>query len=382
MSFGQVGVWTPNAIDTNARTKKVIWRPVTAATVLKVGQPVCYNSDLAADWKERTTAPLTSVFGGEDTTAYAEGSQNFNARYLVVEEPLTANIHAYAGIVKSLGPKAGADGDTIEIYVHTPGAVVPVYCAQNCVLDRTIMGIRNAQADVDYPGNRAIGVAKETVDRSSTDGLVWMEMKDFEYAAINGGGDATGNALIIDDEAAANNIMIDSRNYRFDGTGRARAMFYVGEINGAGNSMWGMFKFRSYLSAAAGSVVHGICANLHFKDSAEITVTSGHWNSPLYASVETEVTSAAPDLSGGSVAGLSLEYYVDESTGAPANAFALYVHAGTYNWDGLLAIRNAGDCGDYASTDNAPALATGDKMIPIQIAGTTYYLVALQDTGL
>lgn len=373
----QIVSMSSGAIDPVNESKRVFWRPVTASTILKVGQPVCYNSDCVFDHKERTVDPTHL---GLTIDTYAEGEQEFTGRLFIVEEPLTANLHAFAGIVKSLGPKAGADGDMIEIWIPKEGAIVPVYCAQNCVLDRTIMGIQNGEADVNFPG-RAVGVAKETKDRSTTDGLVWMEFRSFDYQAINGSGDTAANALIIDDEAAANNIMVDSRHYRADGTGRLRVLFYVGEIAGAGNSMWGMFKFRSYLSAVAGSVVHGICANLHFKDDAEIVVTSGHWNSAMYASVETEVISAAPDLSGGSVAGISLEYYVNESTGAPINAFALYVHAGTYNWDGLLAIRNAGDCGDYSSTGNAPALATGDKMIPVQIAGTTYYLVALQDTG-
>jgi hypothetical protein len=366
------------AIDPINVTKKVFWRPVTATTEIKVGQPVCYNSDSVQDHKERTADASGHLGLTADT--FAEGEQEFTGRLFIVEEPLTANLHAFAGIVKSLGPKAGADGDLIEIFTPVEGAIVPVYCAQNCTLDRTIMGIRNGQADVDYPGGRSIGVAKETVDRSSTDGLCWMEFRNFEYNAINGSGDTAANALIVDDEASSNNIMIDSRHYRADGTGRLRCLFYVGEIAGAGNSMWGMFKFRSYLSAAAGSVVHGVCANLHFKDSAEITVTSGHWNSAMYASVETEVTTTAPDLSGGSVAGLSLEYYVDETTGAPLKAYALYVHAGTYNWDGLLAIRNAGDCGDAAMTGDH-AFDTADKCIPVDVAGTTYYIPLMNNKG-
>jgi len=381
MSFGQVANWGIKTVDTSAETKKVVWRPATAATSVLVGQPVCYNSDLAADVNEKTTNRLSSDFGGSGATSYAEGSQTYNARFLIVEEPLTANLHAFAGIVKDLGPLRGADGDTIEVYVPVEGAVVPVYCAQDCVLDRTIMGIQNSEADVNFPG-RPIGVARETIDRSGTDGLVWMEFKSFDYSGINGASDATANSLIVDDEVTSNNVVLDFRNYRFDGTGRARALYYIGEINGLGHATWGMFKFRSYVSAAlVSNVVHVVTANLHFKDAATIAVTSGHWNSAFYATVETEVTSTAPTLSGGSVAGISLEYYVDESTAAPANAFALYVHAGTYNWDGLLAIRNAGDCGDYASTGDAPALAIGDIMIPIYVAGSTYYLVALADSG-
>ncbi|KKN77902.1 hypothetical protein LCGC14_0356390 [marine sediment metagenome] len=371
MSTGQLAMWSIATADTAALMKKVVWRPVTAATVLKVGQPVCYNSDATSNIKEETTNRLSSDFGGENATTFAEGAQTYNARFTLVEEPLTANLHAFAGIVKSLGPLGGADGDTIEIWEPIEGSVVPVFCAQNCTLDRTIMGIRDGQADIDYPG-RAVGVARETVDRSSVDGLVWMEFKKFEYNAIKGAGDSASNSLIVDDEITSNNVVLDQRNYRFDGTGRARALYYVGEIAGLGNAMWGMWKFRTYVNAAlVSSVVHVVTANLHFKDAATIAVTSGHWNSAFYGTVETEVTSTAPTLSGGSVAGISLEYYVDESVAAPANAYAIYIHAGTYNWDGLVAIRNAGDCGDVATVQAGDA---SGGSIPIYIAGTTYYL--------
>lgn len=380
MSFGQVANWGIKTIDTLAETKKVVWRPVTAATSVIVGQPVCYNSDLAGDVNEKTTNRLSSDFGGGGATTYAEGAQTYNARFLVVEEPLTANLHAWAGIVKDLGPLRGADGDTIEIYVPVEGAVVPVYCAQNCTLDRTVMGIQNGQADVDFPG-RPIGVAKETVDRSSTDGLVWMEFKNFPYQVINGAGDATANALIVDDEAAANAVTLNSLNARFDGTGRARMLYAVGEINGAGHSNFGMFKFRTYISAAASQAVHTLCANLHVKDAGTLTDGGEFASAPIYATVETEVTSAAPTLSGGSLAAMYVGYYVDESTAAPAAAYPFWFNSGTYNWDGLIKVQNPGDIGDYASTGNAPALATGDWMIPIKIAGSTYYLVALADAG-
>ncbi len=359
------------AYDVYCETKRVFYRPVTASTEVKVGQPVCYNSDSVTDQKERTAHPNTGHLNGGGLTAYAEGVQSFTGRLFIVEEPLTANLHAFAGIVKSLGPKLGTDGDMIEIFIPTEGAIVPVISDQNCILDRTIIGIRNSEAATSYPG-RPIGVAMETKDRSSTDGLVWMRFKSFDYGAIKGGGDSASNSLIVDDEITSNNVVLDQRNYRFDGTGRARALYYVGEIAGLGNAMWGMWKFRTYVNAAlVSSVVHVVTANLHFKDAATIAVTSGHWNSAFYGTVETEVTSTAPTLSGGSVAGISLEYYVDESVAAPANAYAIYVHAGTYNWDGLLAIRNAGDCGDVATVEAGDA---GGGSIPIYIAGTTYYL--------
>jgi hypothetical protein len=372
MAYGKVQSLLGQTAQTQAVEIRVFFRPSTATDTVRVGDFVCYNSDATTDYDERSTTPIS---GG---TAYAEGSQNYNGRWLIVEKPATANLLAFAGTVSKLGPLAGADGDQLSIYIPN-GAIVPVMSDQNCVRDRTIMSVRNGAYEASYPG-RPVGIAKETVDRSNTDGLVWAQVGGiFEHAAA-GQGDTSTYSLIVDDEAAANNVQLDARSFRFDGTGRARAFYYVGELAGAGNSMWGMFKYRTYLSAAAGSVVHGVCCNLHFKDDATITVTSGHWNSPLYVSVETEVTTTAPTLSGGSVAGISIEYYVDESTAAPAKAYALYVHAGTYNWDGLLAIRNAGDCGDGAMTGDH-TFDTADKYIPVDVAGTAYYIPLMNNTG-
>ena len=156
------------AIDPIAQTKRVFWRPATASTVLKVGQPVCYSSDSVLDHKERTVDP-THLGLTEDT--YAEGSQEFTARLFVVEEPLTANLKAFAGVVKSLGPKAGADGDMIEIFVPN-GAVVPCYVAASVTNEVSILGLVNGTASF-VSGGRAVGLAQETIDRSETNGMCW-----------------------------------------------------------------------------------------------------------------------------------------------------------------------------------------------------------------
>jgi hypothetical protein len=44
-------------------------------------------------------------------------------------------------------------------------------------------------------------------------------------------------------------------------------------------------------------------------------------------------------------------------------------------------VAGVGSQGAYASASNAPALATGDIMLPIELGGTTYFIVALQDDG-
>jgi len=174
MLNSQVGVFNLGAPDPIAERKKVWFRPSSSTDTVRVGDLVCYNSDLAADWKERTTN--RSPGGALDATTYAEGNQTYNARLFVVEKPASANLDAFAGVVAELGPEAGEDGDLIEIWIPKEGAVVPVMCDMACTINSTVIGVVNAKYEGSV-GGRAIGVAAETVDRSSTDGLVWMRMK-------------------------------------------------------------------------------------------------------------------------------------------------------------------------------------------------------------
>lgn len=174
------------AIDPIAQSKRVFWRPATDTTVLKVGQPVCYHSDSILDHKDRSIDP---VHIGLRRDSYSEGAQDKTARLFCVEEPLEANLNAFAGICKVLGPKAGADGDMIEIWIPN-GSILPCWIDQSVTLDETILGIRDGEADVSYPGNgttnpgKPIGVAKETIDRG-TPGLCWVKvdpnMFSFQY---------------------------------------------------------------------------------------------------------------------------------------------------------------------------------------------------------
>jgi len=354
------------AIDPINVTKRVFWTPVTTTTVLKVGQPVCYNSDSVLDHKARSVDPTHL---GLTIDTYAQGEQEFTGRLFVTEEPLTDNLNAFAGIVKSLGPKAGAIGDMIEIFTPVEGVMVPVLTDQNCVEERTIMGIRNgAGTDVSYPG-RPIGVAQETKDRSSIDGMVWMKFRNFEYDVTNAGGDATANALIVDDEAAANAVTIKALNVRFDGTGRARALYYVGEINGAGHSAYGMFKFRTYVGAALSQNAHTLCANLHLRDSCALIDTPEYASSALYVTVETET--AGMDLSGGSLAAIYVGYYVDESGTGPANSYMIHYNSGaTYELDGFLKAQQPDAFGFTAKSSAAVS-----HIIPINIGGTSYWIM-------
>lgn len=379
--MSKVQLMGSGAFDVFCPTKRVYWRPVTATTVIKVGQPICYNSDSVQDHKERTADPAHL---GLTQDTYAEGEQEFTGRLFIVEEPLTANLHAWAGIVKSLGPEAGGDGDMIEIWIPTEGAVVPVISDQNCTLDRTIIGIRNGEAATSYPG-RPIGVALETKDRSTTDGLVWMKFKNFDYQAINAGGDSAGNSLIVDDEGTTNSVLINSVSVKFNGSAiYNRVLYMVGELAGGGAGLNGMFKFRTYVSSTMTSLVQVVCGNLHLKDDGVIISGSGEYNSAFYATVETEETSSPAVLTGATVVAYQAAYYLDESETTPTNAYVLGVPAGfaanTYAWDGLL-LTGEGHVGDTLSgADEASHVIGFDgdgvtRKIPVKIGSTTYYLL-------
>lgn len=369
-------------LDTRAVRKRVLFQNTnsSAAVTIYEGMPFCYQFDTTnnvSGWDKENDA--------EGTTT-AEGYHN-EGKFLIVDLPDSDNIHAFAGVVASGGwcGKTVADDGELWLDVYIPnGAVVPVRTDLDCTVGRTILAVESASQELTVPlaasTARPVAIAEETVDRSSTSGIVLARLNPdlFIYQYGN------ASSLICDDDATAAET-VNSVNLYFAGTGGPkRGLYFVGEIAGAGHSLYGMWKFRTYLNAAAASTVHGVCANLHIKDSGTLTRTSGTVNSALYVTVETEVTTTAPTLSGGDLCGISLEYYVDESTAAPANAFALYVHAGTYNWDGLIWIRNAGDLGDAAMTGDH-AFDTADKCIPVLIGnytgGTTYYIPLMNNKG-
>lgn len=347
------------------------------STTIKQGMPVCYEFDATTNWLG--ASPTDSVINPDPSTTTAEGSQN-EGKFIRVEDPDADNIQAFAGVVAD-GSWVGTTGaQRIEIFVPN-GAIVPVYTDLSCTVGRTILAVESASSALTVPlaasTARPVAVAQETVDRSSTSGIVLAKLDPnmflYQYA--------DGNSLICDDDATAAET-VNTMNLYFAGTGGPkRGLYAVGEIAGAGNSNYGMWKFRTYLSAAANATVHTLCANLHFKDDAEIT-DSGEWaSSPLYVTVETETTTSAADLSGGSVAGIYFGYYVDESTGAPAKAYLFQTnnHA-SYNWDGILRMA-AGDLGDTASgADEASHVIGFDgdgttRKIPVLIDSTTYYLL-------
>jgi len=340
------------------------------------GMPVCYDNSTTNWFGGSVSNGAVTVSSTTD-----EGSQN-EGKYIRVENPNADNVNMFAGVVAKGGWVGTTGPSVLDVYVPN-GAVVPVRTDSNCLIDQTVLAITTGSQELGVPlatDSRPVAIARETVDRG-TAGLVLAELCPYRFIHQDTG----GTALSIDDADTTTATMVNSINIKFLGTATySRGLYAVGEIAGAGASLYGMWKFRTYINAAAKSAVHAVCANLHVKDSGTLTRTSGEVNSALYVTVETEVGTTAPTLSGGDLCGISIQYYVDESTAAPANAYALYTNCGTYNWDGLLWIRNAGDMGDSAMTADH-AFDTSDKCIPVLIGnytgGTTYYIPLMNNKG-
>jgi len=371
----------PGAVDPAAETVAVYWRPATAATVIKVGQPVCYNSDLAADYKERATTPIS---GG---TAYAEGAQNYNARLFVVEEPLTANLHSFAGIVAALGPKAGADGDLIKIYVPN-GAVLPCWIDQSVAINSTILGIANADADLTAPG-RPIGIAKETIDRGTDEGFCWVKVDPdmFAYQSGTASTSLTGAVIntlqhtFINTSGSACNLLVHSTNSGIMASGNAYGILNYLNVNAV---MTGNCYIRGILSQVnITAAVNGPChiSAVH----AQLTGTEAPENLESMCALHAEVKAYKPNTAGTDLAD---DYSIVKlSNNAPAECgpdevFFVYGGAGVANLFEFHTCLNGGGATDHfiynggdGGAEKGIATTSGWLKIKVDVDGTDYWMI-------
>ncbi len=405
--MGAVGPDTDPLIE----SKEVYWRPATASDVAIVGQPVCYNSDLAADYKERTTNPAVAnaASNSDKATTYAEGAQTYDARIFVVERPASGNLHQFAGTILSLGDHSGADGDKIRIAIPN-GAVVPVYTDANCTLDSTILGpstggdhysISTGDGDP-----RAAAVAMETVDRSDTNGLVWARVFAVENAlskyleptraVVSGyayGFSVNGDAVLTGTAASKSYVMQVSgdRESGNVATGDSNdALLKIQGSNYAANDTNFIFRgINVAMSNRSGGTLGRMDNNIGISLKQGSTVA---YAVALSVDAQDLAASAKTEFGGLDIAinreGLAatLEYALQIRTRGTINtamAQAIYLRqdAADHGFAALFGLDAAATVGGYVSTGDAPALAAGDIMIPIEIGASTYYLVALADTG-
>lgn len=355
------------AIDPIAQTKRVFFRPVTSTDTIRVGDLVCYNSDAVCDHKERTVDP---VHLGLTQHTYAEGAQDFTGRLFIVEKPATANIDFFAGVVKCLGPKAGTDGDMIEIYTPVESAVVPVMCNIACTLNTTILAVRNGQYEASVPRHPAypIGIAMETKDRSSTDGLVWMRFDSRNFMK----GSPSGNLNVpdeLDGGMQLNKIRVDVACT--GGTQRLLRMELVLEGTG-GNTQYGAFQLNTKINGTVDAECAGVSAALIFGTNAVVgAINPATPHCALDISVQSD--DGTVDYSSTMIAGIHFGLYFDESAGAPEQLYVMNFNTSSAYWDGLLRVGAAVDIGMVAMTGDH-AFDGSDYAIPVLIGATTYYI--------
>jgi hypothetical protein len=159
------------------RRKKVKY--LDTSTIYE-GMPVCYDFDATTNITGYSKSEGGEVDCQTTPTTTDEGYQN-EAKYLVVEDPAAANLNWFAGVVAS-GSWCGTTGTGdkwIEIYIPN-GAIVPVRTNANCTVGVTPLGVGTGGQYVELVTGDSdplpCALAEETVDRSSTAGLVLAKM--------------------------------------------------------------------------------------------------------------------------------------------------------------------------------------------------------------
>lgn len=412
MSFGEVQAFGASAggtgVDPSIMLKKVYWRPSDSSDVAKVGQPVCYNSDLAADYKERTTNPVDAQAASNNSgTAYAEGAQTYDARIFVVERPSATNKYQFAGTVISLGDLAGADGDQLEIAVPN-GAVVPVYADASCTLDETVLGISASDDDYQVCTNDGdplgVAIAMETIDRSGTAGLCWARVVGTGLVGAWGGYLAPTRGLTT---GYAYGVNIDGTSVF---TGGAASKSYAVQITGdreAGNVASGdsndaylKISGSNYAENDSNFILRGINVAVSnrsggtlghvYGGNVGISLKSGSndiGNAIALQVDAQDLTAGDKDVFGG------LDIALNREGTAGTEEFGLRIRTrGTINSEIDAAIRIDKDATDhgftnlftieadavnYAACTGDVTVTSDDKVIPIDLGGTTYYLIAV-----
>ena len=357
--------------SSDARRKRVYY---TETSTIYEGMPVCYEFDATTNVLGYDKAAGGDVTCQSSPETTAEGNQN-EGKFIRVEDPDANNIQYFAGVVAG-SSYAGLIGPRwLDIYIPN-GAIVPVRTDLNCLIGQTILAVSTGEQELGVPlatDSRAVAVAEETVDRG-TAGLVLarLTLDQFMYQ------DHGGTALSVDDADTTTATLVNFANIKFLGSSSyQRVLSMVGNIAGGGAALFGMFKFRTYVSSTPGSLVQVLCANLHIQSGGTLIYGSGEYNSAVYATIETE--SATPDLSGVNICAYQAALYLTESGGAPANVHVIGVPNGTpTNFDGLLRAQSAAAVGgatvstaDITSQDSA-----SDINIPVKFGDTVYYLRA------
>jgi len=395
------------ALDPLAARKTVYYE---GSSTIYPYMPVCYNYDTTNNW---TGASVSATGVVTETGTTAEGLQN-EGKFIRVENPATANFAWFAGVVAP-GSYCNKVGPAVVEIIVPNGAVVPVRTNLSTTVGVTPLALGNAvQYLTSFSGSTpVVGIAMETVDRSGTAGVVLARL-----FASTGGVTAVGGAVAPTRYATTG----DFYGVRFDvsgaltgaGTGGPRSWGVgitgdktSGEVTVAGADDAGLriniscrtintsvFNFRGLNCAVT-------CGNSSGSDPGYVgeldntisTATKGGSTSTTqiglvltcenYGTVGTTFGGLKIDLRNeGTVATDEYGIHVtntNDSVAGPVNTVIKVDDTSTHGvntgFTYFLYVPTAADLGVIAASGDI-TFTSADKLIPVRIGSTTYYLVA------
>ena len=385
-----------------AQRKRVYYEGIN---IIREGMPVCYNYDTTTNVLryDKGAGGVPGCQTSPNTTA--EGNQN-EGKFLLVEDPATANFQWLAGVVAGTSFAGQTGPRWLEIYVAN-GAIVPVRTNKNCTIGDSL-GISDATqhlAAVTGDGDPlACALCEETVDRSNATGIVLAKLFPTGMQIS-----ATGAHFAPVRSSATSGreygVKIDGDNF-FIGTTAAQS--YLLEVSGD--------KVTVSTGDAYSALIHVSGSNYAANDTnytyrginCAITNRSGGTLGQIYGanvsislkSGSGDITNAiamqidAQDLTSGTKTNFGgLDIAVNREGVAATEEFGVRVRTrGTINTamntvfridkdatdHGFINLFNIeSDAVDYQACTGDVTVDTSDKVIPIVLGGTTYYLIAV-----
>lgn len=374
--------------ETLTLKKTVVFRPTVTADTLKGGQLVCYNYDSVKDWEENTKT--VGNFSRSEVD-FAEGSQDFTARYLEVEKPASGNLNHFAGVVDPEFDGA-ENGDIIEIAIPVEGAVVAVYTDLSVTNGATILAANSGSYKATNPlyggsttPSKVIGIALETIDRSSTNGLTWMRFHSgLRFGmGVSANNYATGVGVTTELSVIPCSIAIETSQT----DGDFSAFRIRGELIGAGGNAYLGAAIRAEgivnaNTAAMSGLTDAVCAvSSHLIFKTGCTPAAGIY-SGLWVNAE-NIDSTPADLAAIDI--YAMHVTMNNNDAPSLSAMIKFDSKGSDDPDYFCVFEDTGACSGVVSISNAPALATGDIMVKVKVSTGTgagdWYIPLMADNG-
>lgn len=347
------------------------------SSTIYTGMPLCYNYDTTTNWFGGTVSD--GVVSATNTTA--EGSQN-EGKYIRVEDVGNDGIMAFAGVVKKGGWCGRTGPRVLDVYVPN-GAIVPVRSGIATTRQQTVFGILSGSDAFETAiyGTRSANcaIAMETnADTATTEGLCLAQL--YHPLAFNKGSqDQDYEAFKVGVGTSSGDINCMKEYWEIWSTGGTfKTRWWETDIRADGCSCpYGGVISATLRFFAASDAQGDACVNTYINtqfDSGSI-IGAGVSVKNLYLRL---YDNGATMTSANYLCNLYLENHVDSSSGSNYQIYS-YVH-GSDGLDAFIYAPNNKSLGAVAATGDT-AHDASDICIPVNVGGTTYYVVAQDSLG-